>query len=130
MTLEDFLDSEHCSLFENFQTRYLALGLSRDYADYNDTQLLPIAESMLLSLPYFGITERFADSIRLLEYVLDLDRPLPVIKQNASRNRPKNFEISERQRKAIFEKTQADQRLYELAEKAFEHRLDAVVSRH
>ncbi len=127
-SLEDFLSSEHCRLFQNFQTRYLAGGLSRDYVGYNDKQLLPIAESILLALPFFGITERFEDSIRLLEDFLNLDDRLPVIKQNAARNRPKGFEISDIQRKAILKRTRADRQLYELATKAFDHRLRAVKS--
>jgi hypothetical protein len=127
-TLQDFLDSEHCALFENFQTRYLAGGLSNDYADYSDDQLLPIAESMLLGLPFFGITERFEDSVRLLEHVFDIDRPLPVVRQNAARNRPKNFQVSPTQRETIEQKTTADRKLYDIACLAFEHRLQAVGS--
>lgn len=127
-TFDEFLEGRHGTLFENFQTRYLAGGLSKEYEHYSDDQLLPIAESMLLALPFFGITERFSDSLRLLEHVLDLGSPLPAIKDNAARNRPDNFQITSSQREAVYRKTTSDRKLYEVATLAFEHRLMALPS--
>lgn len=124
-TLEEFLAHPMSHLFTNFQTRYLVNGLSSDYTDLSDEALLPIAQKLLLELPFFGITERFNDSMALLESVLSLPEPLPTIDANRSRNKPRNYVVPEELQQEIHRRTAADQLLYKMALSAFSSRYDA-----
>jgi len=129
-TLEEFLAHPMSHLFTNFQTRYLVSGLSSDYTDLSDEALLPIAQKMMLDLPFFGITERFDDSMVLLDSVLDLPQPLQTIEDNRSRNKPSGFVIPDELQREIHHRTAADQLLYQMALLAFSARYDAFTLVH
>lgn len=129
-TLEEFLAHPMSHLFTNFQTRYLVNGLSSDYKHLSDELLLPIAQKMLLDLPFFGITERFDDSMALLDSVLDLPAPLQTIEDNRSRNKPSDFVVPEELQREIHHRTAADQLLYQIAVLAFSARYDAFTLAH
>lgn len=122
MTLTDFVDSEHATLFKNFQTRYLVNGLTNGYRESSDEQLLPIAESLLLGLPFFGITEQFSTSVELLGRVLRLDQAIVPVRENAARNRTADLEIDDALQQRLLELTSVDKALYDFACTAFAHR--------
>lgn len=124
-SIEEFLQSPFSRIFDNFQTRYLVRGLTSNYQDYSDIQLLPVAERLLLDLPYFGITERFDDSLVLLESVMGLEKGLTLLRANRSRNKPRNFSLSNAAKAEIGLRTAVDRALYELAISAFNARLSA-----
>lgn len=124
-SIEEFLDSAYSNLYDNFQTRYLVRGLSSDYADCSDHQLLPVAQRLLLQLPFFGLTERFDDSIAMLEQCLQLQQPLKKQKANRSRNKPGAFTLAAGTLAEIETRTECDRQLYRLAELAFDARLRA-----
>lgn len=125
-SIEEFLESEYSALYDNFQTRYLVRGLSSDYLDLEDELLLPIAQRFLLQLPFFGLTERFDDSMIMLGHCLDLPQAPKPQKANRSRNKPRSFSLSADTRQEIERRTASDQQLYRLAQQAFEARLQAL----
>ena len=53
MSLEAFFEYKNADIFDNFQTRYLVNGLSDEFSSASDRALLPVAERMLLNLPFF-----------------------------------------------------------------------------
>ncbi len=124
-SIEDFLRSPNSHLFDNFQTRYLVRGLSSDFVGNSDTQLLPIAQRLLLDLPCFGLTERFDESLVLLESVMGLAGNLRLHRDNKSRNRPENFALTADTMAEIQSRTAADSALYAVASSAFDARLAA-----
>ncbi len=129
MAIEDFLESRHRSLFDNFQTRYLVRGLSSTYNDCDDEQLLPIAQRLLLNLPFFGLTDRFDDSLTLLESVMGIENKLQLLKANKSRNKPNNFVLSQAVLTEIQQKTSVDRALFECAQEGFEARFGAYTAK-
>jgi len=122
-SIDDFLDYEHSEIFNNFQTRYLTKGLSSDYVSWSDKSLLPVAERMLLNLPFFGITEQLEDSLLLLQSSISAPEPLKIEQVNKSRNKPNDYALSDSALKKIQDCTEVDQRLYQLAKTAFADRL-------
>jgi len=121
-SIEEFLQCDYSALFDNFQTRYLVKGLSSGYHDYNDKALLPIAQRLLLDLPFFGLTNRFDESLKLLECALHLDKKLHLLQSNKSRNKPRNFSFSPDVLTEIESRTRSDMALFDLAQPAFEAR--------
>jgi hypothetical protein len=124
-SIEEFLKHEYSAIFDNFQTRYLVKGLSSGYHDYNDEKLLPIAQRLLLDLPFFGLTNRFDESLKLLESVMLLDKKLHLLNSNKSRNKPRNFSLSPDVLTEIESRTRSDMALFDLAQHAFEARFGA-----
>jgi hypothetical protein len=124
-SIEEFLKYEYSAIFDNFQTRYLVKGLSSDYHDYNDEELLPIAQRLLLDLPFFGLTDRFDESLKLLESAMLLDKKLHLLKANKSRNKPRNFSLSPDVLTEIESRIQADMALFDFAQQAFDARFGA-----
>ena len=129
MDIEAFLDHPDSRLFDNFQTRYLVKGLTSDYSGYPDEQLLPIAQRLLLDLPFFGLTERFDDSLSLLASTLGNTVDLKSSRSNRSRNKPRNYSPNPEVVQAIERRTRADNALYALAGQAFDARLKASQAR-
>lgn len=127
-SIEDFLKSSHSQMFDNFQTRYLVNGLSSGYHHHTDEQLLPVAQRLLLELPFFGLTERFDDSLQLLQTVLGIGKKLQLLESNKARNKPRNFSPSAEVLTEIQRRTPADSALYDVAQLAFEARLFAHAS--
>ncbi len=127
-SIEQFLEYEHSAIFDNFQTRYLVKGLSSDYKDFNDSELLPVAQRLLLDLPFFGLTDRFDDSLTLLESAMALDKKLHLLKSNKSRNKPRNFSLSPNVLTEIQVRTRCDSALFYFAQQAFEARFGAYES--
>jgi hypothetical protein len=129
MDIEAFLEHPDSRLFDNFQTRYLVKGLTSDYDGFPDEQLLPIAQRLLLDLPFFGLTERFDDSLSLLASTLGSALGLKSNRSNRSRNKPRNYTPSPEVIQAIEQRTFADNALYALANQAFDARLGASQAR-
>ncbi|MBN7795180.1 sulfotransferase family 2 domain-containing protein [Parahaliea mediterranea] len=121
--IEDFFDYEHAHIFDNFQTRYLVKGLSSDYPGMSDEALLPIAERLLIDLPFFGITEQIDSSMRLLQSVVSTRKQLQIGQVNRSRNKPRDYALSDNALAEIRRRTGVDHRLYRFAVAAFEDRL-------
>lgn len=127
-SLEAFLNHPMSQLFSNFQTRYLVRGLSSDYLGWTDVKLLPIAQKLLLELPFFGITEDFSRSVELLGKVLGMSEQLTVIEENRSRNRPDNYAVPEELLGEVNRRIQMDSALYTVAKLAFDARYMAGTS--
>lgn len=122
-TIEEFFAFEHSRLFDNLQTRYLVRGLGDHSLEADDRALLPVAERLLLDLPFFGITERMEESMSLLRHSMGAGEKLRVGKVNRSRNKPRNFSLSDEVRAEIERRTAVDGRLYQLADRAFSDRV-------
>lgn len=121
-SIEEFFAYEHAHLFDNFQTRYLVKGLSSDYAGQSDEALLPIAERMLVNLPFFGITEQMNESLQLLKGTMRTRKKLRIVQANRSRNKPKDYALSDEALAEIRRRTAVDHRLYQFAITAFDDR--------
>ncbi len=124
--LEEFFTYEHAHLFDNYQTRYLARGLSSDFDDKSDTELLPIAQRLLIDLPFFGITERMGDSLEMLKAVMRTDNELVESSANGARNKPVKYSLSKGTLRKVRDRTAADQKLYTFATDVFEGRYRAL----
>ncbi|MDA8678384.1 sulfotransferase family 2 domain-containing protein [Luminiphilus sp.] len=123
-SIEEFLEYPHSHLFDNFQTRYLVHGLSSEHGGFGDKELLPVAQDLLLNLPFFGITDRFNDSLRLLSNVMGLRKGLRFATVNASRNKPSDYAISDHALKNIEQRIDIDRNLYQFAQDSFAQRFD------
>lgn len=119
MEIENFVHHEYADLFKNFQTRYLVRGLSSDYVGLTDDELLPVAKELLLQLPFFGLTESFAQSLELLATVMRQNKALDRFNSNAARNKPKSFSLDEKIKADIATAVSADLELYDFAKKEF-----------
>jgi hypothetical protein len=124
-SIEEFLQCNYSAIFDNFQTRYLVKGLSSGYHEYTDEELLPIAQRLLLDLPFFGLTNRFEESLKLLESAMLLDKKLHLLQSNKSRNKPRNFSLSPDVLTEIESRARSDMALFDLAQQAFEARFGA-----
>ncbi len=125
MELADFVHYEHSPLFDNFQTRYLVKGMSSDYQGVADKQLLPVAQQMLMELPFFGLTERFSESLEILADVMQMKQGLRQISTNAARNKPRDFSLDPATENEVRQRTSADIALYDMANKTFSARYAA-----
>lgn len=123
MSIKDFLKWEASTLFNNFQTRYIVRGLSDIDHQSPDEILLPAAESMLLQLPFFGITEKMEDSVALLKEALNTSNDINIGRANRSRNKPSNYKVDEETLHEIEKRTASDRRLYTIASMALEDRI-------
>jgi len=124
-SIEEFLDYKHSRLFDNFQTRYLVRGLSDSHSELGDGELLPIAERLLLNLPFFGLTERMQESMNLLASTLHTRNRLKIGQANRSRNKPGSYSLDDSARREIEKRTVSDRRLYALADGALTDRVTA-----
>lgn len=124
-SMEDFFRHELADMFDNFQTRYLVRGLSNEYQDLSDPTLLPIAQRLLVNLPFFGLTERMQDSLRLLGSTMGAAQRLEVALDNVSRNKPADYALSATALNEIQRRTTIDRKLYAFASRAFADRFSA-----
>ncbi|MGI0026214.1 MAG: sulfotransferase family 2 domain-containing protein [Nitrosopumilaceae archaeon] len=137
-------------IFTNKQTRHLALDLdvlsltahmdkdSKDNffydsfmafmsPDISDEKMLNIAKQHLSEFAFFGITERFEDSLSLMCYTFGW-KPIPnIIKQNVAPSRSAKEELAKETLDAITECTRLDTELYQYACKIFDDRFSQMV---
>jgi hypothetical protein len=124
-SIEDFLAMDESAQFDNFQTRYLVSGLCAEYEALSDTGKLPVAQRALLELPFFGLADRYDDSLSLLEHTLADTVRLRSTKSNKSRNKPKGYTLQHETISVIEQRTWADRQLLQLAHRVFESRMQA-----
>lgn len=92
-----------------------------------DSENLELAKQRLAILPFFGITERFADSMRLLCYTFGFFPHLDYLRQNESQSKLSE-ESSDEILCAIAEFNSLDIELYNYANLLFEERFQAMLA--
>ena len=130
--------------FENLQTKFLSKDLPLSFSnmqinekhkavnsmflssvDYSD---LEIAKQHLSEFPFFGLAERFEDSMFLLCYTFCWKPIEDIIKKNVTQNR-RTIEDYPNTTKEILEKlTELDANLYNFAQELFQNRFNKMVS--
>eukprot|EP01104_Vermistella_antarctica_P001006 TRINITY_DN11080_c0_g1_i1.p1 TRINITY_DN11080_c0_g1~~TRINITY_DN11080_c0_g1_i1.p1 ORF type:complete len:634 (-),score=143.07 TRINITY_DN11080_c0_g1_i1:64-1965(-) len=122
---------EHCIKFklDNYQTRAYAGLLGESFVDelhpdrreWDDGRMLRAAKLKLMSLPFVGLTERYADSMELLSWTF---QGSTVPQEIRSRNvTPKYKYPSTEMLNWISEVERLDRKLYKFATRLFDHRL-------
>jgi hypothetical protein len=84
----------------------------------SQSQLLEVAKKNLASFPFFGIQERFEESIELLAYIFDKGAPV-IVSQNVSPD-DLQVEITDEVLAILNEKNQLDLKLYQYALEEFD----------
>ena len=149
--LSTLLDDQKINLiFKNPQTRYLALDLdvismaksmdkerlgeffyesTQEFLSpgITDEELLTIAKRRLSEVQFFGLTERFEESLLLMCFIFGWNPPHKIWKQMVLPSRPQTRDFSESVIKKINEITQLDKELYQYAEKIFEERFSRMI---
>jgi cephalosporin hydroxylase len=126
-SLEDFLEYPG-GYYQgrNFQTRQIAGFTDTRYEGANplsNPELLNIAKRHLAEFPFFGLAERFEDSLKLLSYTFGW---LPVIQYeslNVSPDKDRHQAIPQSTIEKIKEANRLDILLYEYAQRLFEERM-------
>lgn len=122
--------------FTNAQTRFIGdvphaytgfgksrRGPARDFVDVNRDSL-DIAKARLVETAFFGITERFQDSLFLLSYTFGWRPTLNKLHLNTTVERDDKVNISPDALASIREKISFDLELYEFAQDIFDKRLN------
>jgi len=109
--------------FNNRQTNQIA-GAVRGDSDALSTQArLEVAKAHLDEFAFFGLTERFVDSIVLLAFTFDWDPIKDFESLNVSPKNAKSEALSEEEREIILHHNQLDVKLYEHAYLLFGERI-------
>jgi hypothetical protein len=126
VSLEEFLKRPEADFFNNFQSKYLVRGM-RFQPDVSERpELLTLAEKCLKALGTFGITDRYAESLKLMTHALQLQQPLHTKTQNQAPNKPQRSILGAGVKEEIEARTRYDRQLYELALTLFNARLQEI----
>jgi hypothetical protein len=123
ISIESYIRLPH---FYNTQTRMIGGFERAEMKTIPDDVLLQVAQVHLDAMPFFGITERFDDSIRLMNYVFGWPNNVnpPRLNVNpASQNQPLTPETEQ----ALEETNRIDTALYTLANEMFERRFQQML---
>lgn len=124
MSLEEFMDpplarSDTC----NFQVRQLAGAIRGPARDMPGSELLEIARVRLSELAFFGVTERFDDSLALLQYTFGWQPVKKYENLNVSPTPSRRGDHPEHVVAKIELANELDLQLYRHAHRVFEERL-------
>ena len=126
-SLPEFMATKESTLFNNFQSKYLVRGMRFNPDVSERPELGRLAKQCLLELGAFGITDRYQDSLLLIEQALKLSsNSLQARSTNIAPNRTRGDRLPEEIQEEISQRTRYDQGLYESALAIFQTRvLDA-----
>jgi len=126
-SLPEFMATKESTLFSNFQSKYLVRGMRFNPDVSERPELGLLAKQCLLELGAFGITDRYQDSLLLIEQALKLrHNSLKARSTNIAPNRTRGDRLPEEIQEEISQRTRYDQDLYESALAIFQTRvLDA-----
>ncbi len=123
LDLADFVLNE--PEVQNLQTKMLA-GIENIYQQV-DKSTLKQAKENLNSCAIIGLTERFEDTLALMENVLGWQNIPSVEKRQVTKSRPSISDVPESTIKIIKEYNQLDIELYEYAKKLFEESIKKLI---
>ncbi|NET09438.1 MAG: sulfotransferase family 2 domain-containing protein [Merismopedia sp. SIO2A8] len=124
-TLKEYLEKP-LPRFDNAQTRAIAGPISADFeVGECTTELLNIAKENLATFLIVGVTERFDESILVLNYLLQLNQIL-YVRVNENRQRPKLDDIDPDDLKTIKTYNQLDIELYHYANQLLDEKIRQV----
>ena len=118
--------TKESTLFNNFQSKYLVRGMrfNPDVSERSELGLL--AKQCLLELGAFGITDRYQDSLLLIEQALGLaHNSLKARNTNIAPNRTRGDRLPAEVQEEINRRTRYDQELYVSATAIFHTRVSA-----
>ncbi len=140
---EAFSNPEHIATYLNPQTKWLALDIDPtktplindkgerfDFTHYHDLcysgksdlEMLELAKKHLLEFPYFGIMERFQESLFLLCYTFGFRPVYNIINRNVALKKTQVGTISKETSNQIKQCILLDQEIYDFAKELFESR--------
>lgn len=90
-------------------------------SELSDEEILDTAKQRLLDCVFFGLTERFEDSLNLLQYIFGWRPYRRLTKLNIAPEK-KIEELSDEAKVELIKKTKLDSKLYEFAQKLFDNR--------
>lgn len=123
ISLEDFLRVPHSF---NKHTRMIGGFDLDEMKSLPETVLLQTAQAHLEMMPFFGITERFDESVQLLNYVFGWPNNVSSPQLNVKPEGQKHI-ISPEAEKALEETNRLDTALYKIAEDLFEARFQQML---
>lgn len=123
-SLRDLLESKIALLFENGQTRMLS-GVWGDveFGMCNAAHLEMAKKNLREHFSLIGFTERFDETLLLLQSVLDWQGNIYYSRANVTPKRPRQQEIDQATLDLIAEVNQQDIALYAYAERLFEEKI-------
>jgi hypothetical protein len=116
-TLEDALAGGY--LDDNLQTRMLS-GLPEPFGEVDDEMLAQAKHNLRDGLAFFGLTERFDESLVLAKQRLGLRSILYTANSRVNTRRPRGDEVPEELRRAAERCNRYDIELYRYAEELFD----------
>lgn len=130
MSLEQWVRLGTADAVDNLQVRRLAVRADDDVPFRETTrQMLDEAKRIVEErIAFLGITERYAEAIRLFAEQLGWQEPLEVERLNPSPNRVAAADIPAATREVILEHNALDTELYAFAVGVFERRLSAAAA--
>ncbi|MGC1708240.1 MAG: hypothetical protein WA799_00350 [Nitrosotalea sp.] len=93
----------------------------------SDEELLEIAKQRLLEFPFFGITERFYDSMLLFAYTFGFRPNINLSKRNVTHNRTRRDDLPEDSIELLLNCTKLDRDLYAYGKDIFDSRFIKMV---
>lgn len=125
MTLGEYLESEHRSYVRNDQVKRIA-GNGAEYRGADDELLSLAKENLARHITAFGVTERYDESLILLQRVLEWNRYPLYIRGKSNKKRPSISSIDPNAIRTIRRQNELDLRFYEFARSRFESKLHAM----
>jgi hypothetical protein len=116
-TLEEALAGGY--LYDNLQTRMLS-GLPEPFGEVDEAMLEQAKQNLREGLAFFGLTERFDESLVLAKQRLGLRNILYTSSDRVNASRPRGDEVPEEVRRAAERCNRYDIELYRYAEQLFE----------
>jgi hypothetical protein len=121
MTLEEYVASRISFEMDNSQTRAIAGDLGTPVGECTDEMLEVAKRNLEEHFSWFGITERFDESLILLRRTFDW-RDVRYVSRNVSRSRA---ELTPTQRELLERANWLDMQLYEYAQRVMDERIAA-----
>jgi hypothetical protein len=95
--------------------------------DPSDEKLFDIAKQRLIEFPFFGITERFYDSMLLFAYTFGFRPNANLNKKNVATNRTRRDDLTETTMDLLLKCTELDRDLYTYGKEIFDSRFTKMV---
>lgn len=92
--------------------------------DIEPEQLISAAKKRLLNIAFFGLTERFEDSLRLMAYTFGLPALVEYEKLNVASTRPRQHDLPPETISHIRTENQLDLQLYDYGRQLFQSRYE------
>lgn len=125
LSLAQFVRSEH-SIAQNNRQVYCLSG--RDPGEQPSAALDEAMDRLRNNVVWFGLTERFNESLLVFKHMLDWPYPPFYVRRKLSKNRPRLEDLPRKTVKLIQQNNELDAKLYDYASSRFDEVLHETVA--